>query len=108
MEFLQFGLTMSRRKDLVFSVAAFGFLYAVLVFLTTFVSTFGGLDLISAFTAALSMVGNIGPGFGLVGPSENYGFLVPFVKWWYCFAMLAGRLELYTLILFFFPTFWKK
>ena len=96
------------RKDLVFSVAAFGFLYAVLVFLTTFVSTFGGLDLISAFTAALSMVGNIGPGFGLVGPSENYGFLVPFVKWWYCFAMLAGRLELYTLILFFFPTFWKK
>ena len=96
------------RKDLVFSVAAFGFLYGILVLITTFVGTLSGMDLFSAFTASLSMVGNIGPGFGMVGPSENYGFLVPFVKWWYCFAMLAGRLELYTLILFFFPEFWKK
>lgn len=96
------------RKDLVFSVAAFGFLYGILVLITTFVGTLGGLDLFSAFTGGLSMVGNIGPGFGMLGPSENYGALLPFVKWWYCFAMLAGRLELYTLILFFFPEFWKK
>jgi len=96
------------RKDLVFSVAAFGFLYGILILITTFFGALGGLDLFSAFTGSLSMLGNIGPGFGMLGPSENYGFLLPFVKWWYCFAMLAGRLELYTLILFFFPEFWKK
>ncbi|MCQ2580042.1 MAG: TrkH family potassium uptake protein [Treponemataceae bacterium] len=96
------------RKDLVFSVAAFGLLYAFLVLISTFIGTLFGLDLFSAFTGGLAMVGNIGPGFGMIGPSQNYGFLAPFVKWWYSFAMLAGRLELYTLLLFFSPSFWKK
>ena len=54
------------------------------------------------------MVGNIGPGFGALSPSGNYGFLPAFVKLWYCFAMLAGRLELYTMLIFFVPAYWKK
>ena len=54
------------------------------------------------------MVGNIGPGFGSLGPSCNYGFLPAFVKYWYSFAMLAGRLELYTMMIFFMPTYWEK
>lgn len=96
------------RKDIVFNVAAFISLYFVLVAITTWVGCIGKLDLHSAFTGALSMVGNVGPGFGLLGPSENYGFLPDFVKLWYCFAMLAGRLELYTMIIFFMPSYWKK
>lgn len=96
------------RKDIVFNVAAFISLYFILVVITTFVGCLGNLDLHSAFTGALSMVGNVGPGFNLLGPSANYGFLPVFVKLWYCFAMLAGRLELYTMIIFFMPSYWKK
>ena len=96
------------RKDIVFNVAAFMTVYFMLVFITTFVGCLGNLDLWSAFTGALTMVGNIGPGYGLLGPSANFGFLPDGVKLWYCFAMLAGRLELYTMIIFFLPVYWKK
>lgn len=96
------------RKDVVFNVAAFFFVYLLLVILTTFIGCFGNLDLWSSFTGALSIVGNVGPGFGQLGPSNTYSFLPSFLKWWYCFAMLAGRLELYTMLIFFVPAYWKK
>ena len=96
------------RKDIVFNVAAFMVVYFGLVAITTFVGCLGKLDVWSAFTGALSMVGNIGPGYALLGPSQNFGFLPDFVKYWYSFAMLAGRLELYTMIIFFLPVYWEK
>lgn len=96
------------RKDLVFSVAAFVFLYMLLVGLTLLIGCLGGLDLFSSLTGALSMVGNVGPAFGALGPSCNYGFLPSFVKLFYCFSMLAGRLELWTMIIFFHSDFAKK
>ncbi len=96
------------RKDIVFSVAAFGFMYVVLVLVTTFVGALGQLDMWSAFTGALSIVGNVGPAFGKLGPVYTYSFLPDFVKWWYSFAMLAGRLELYTMTIFFVRAYWKR
>ena len=96
------------RKDIVFNVAAFMVLYFLLVLITALAGAFAGLDLFSSFTASLSMVGNVGPAFGALGPSCNYGFLPPLLKWWYSFAMLAGRLELYTMIIFFLPDYWRK
>ena len=96
------------RKDIVFNVAAFMTVYFALVGITTMVGCIGKLDILTAFTGALSMVGNIGPAFGLLGPSSNYSMLPDFVKFFYCFAMLAGRLELYTIIIFFMPSYWKK
>ena len=96
------------RKDLVYSVSAFIFLYFMLVLVTTIVASFDGADIITSFTSSLAMVGNIGPGFGKVGPVENYGFFSPFTKWWFSFAMIAGRLELYTMLVFFMPVYWKK
>ena len=96
------------RKDIVFNVAAFMVVYFGLVAVTTFVGCLGNLDVWSSFTGALSMVGNIGPGYALLGPTENFGFLPDFVKYWYSFAMLAGRLELYTMIIYFLPVYWDK
>ena len=96
------------RKDIVFNVAAFMVVYFALVLITTFVGCLGNLDVWSSFTGALSMVGNIGPGYALLGPAENFGFLPDFVKYWYSFAMLAGRLELYTMIIYFLPVYWEK
>lgn len=96
------------RKDVVFSVAAFMFLYFLLVIITAFVASLSQIDAVSSFTAALAMVGNIGPGLGAVGPAENFGFFADGIKWWFCFVMIAGRLELYTMLIFFTPAFWKK
>ena len=98
----------SGRKDVVFSVAAFLFLYLLLVFITAYIAALDGTDVLSAVTASLAMVGNIGPGLGKVGPVANYGFFADGVKWWFSFAMIAGRLELYTMLIFFMPSFWKK
>lgn len=96
------------RKDVVFSVAVFITVYLALVFITTFIGCIANLDLSSSFTGALSIVGNVGPAFGKLGPTSNYAFIPDFLKWWYSFAMLAGRLELYTMIIYFFPSWWKK
>ena len=80
-------------------VASFVFVYMLLVLLTTFAGALAGLDVFTAFTGALSMVGNIGPAFGTLGPTSNYGALAAPLKWFYMFAMLAGRLEIYTLLI---------
>ena len=102
------GGSLALEQDVVFNVSAFFVLYFALLAFTTLFATLFGVDLFSSFTGALSMVGNIGPGFNALGPSCNYGFLPAAVKWCYCFAMLAGRLEFYTILIFFFPSYWKK
>ena len=86
------------RDDLCPPVAAFLLAYLLLVLATTLAGAFAGLAPFDALTGALSMVGNVGPAFGRLGPTENYGFLPAALKWWYCFAMLAGRLEIYTML----------
>ena len=96
------------RNDIVFNVAAFFTVYLALVFVTTLAGCAANLDVFTSFTASLSMVGNIGPAFGKLGPSFNYSLLPAALKWWYSFAMLAGRLELYTMLFFFIPSYWKK
>ena len=96
------------RKDLVFNVAAFTFVYFALTFVTTFIGTLHGLDIQTAFTASLSMIGNVGPAFGALGPTDNYGWLPASLKWWYSLTMIAGRLELYNILIFFLPDYWKK
>ena len=67
-----------------------------------------GLDMITALTAMASCLGNVGPGFGSVGPMDNY-FGVPAAgKWILTFGMLLGRLEIYTILVFLIPAFWRK
>ncbi|MBQ2601662.1 MAG: TrkH family potassium uptake protein [Treponema sp.] len=97
-----------RRNEIGVTVTAFFFFYLLLVFITTFIACLFGVDIMSSFSGAISMIGNVGPGFNLLGPSCNYAWLHPAVKWLYCFAMLAGRLEFFTMIMFFSPSFWKK
>ena len=87
------------REAFVPLVASFVFVYMLLVLATTFAGALAGLDVFTAFTGALSMVGNVGPAFGQLGPTSNYGALAAPLKWFYMFAMLAGRLEIYTLLI---------
>jgi trk system potassium uptake protein TrkH len=67
-----------------------------------------GLDMVSAFAASAACVGNIGPGFGSVGPVDNFAHIPAAGKWILSFCMLLGRLEIYTVIILFVPEFWKK
>ena len=84
------------------------FLYAMALLVVTFVVSSAGHDITTSFTAALATVGNIGPAFGKLGPMKNYSFLEDYIKWVLSFAMLVGRLELYTVLVLFTPRFWRK
>ncbi|MGV7931277.1 MAG: TrkH family potassium uptake protein [Spirochaetota bacterium] len=96
------------RKDIVYSVAGFFFLYIFMLLCTSLVVASSGHDLTTSFTTALATLGNIGPGFGEVGPSKNYAFFPDYVKWFLSFAMLVGRLELYTVLIILTPEFWRR
>ena len=89
----------SGREAFVPVVASFVFVYMLLVLVTTFAGALAGLDAFTAFTGALSMAGNVGPAFGALGPTSNYGALAAPLKWFYMFTMIAGRLEIYTLLI---------
>ena len=92
------------REDLVLNIASFVFVYFCLAFISTFAATLGGIPLFESFTASLSMLGNIGPAFG---PFADYGWIPCFLKWIFSFMMIAGRLEIYNLIILFTKDFWK-
>ncbi len=96
------------RKDIVYSIAGFLFCYFILALITAFVAVADGTDMMTGISAALALIGNVGPGFGRVGPAGNFAFFSPAVKLFFSFVMLAGRLELYTMIIYFIPAFWKK
>jgi len=68
----------------------------------------GGYDLMTSLSAAIAMVGNIGPGFAKVGPIENYQFFTNTDKMIMSFFMILGRLEFYTVIMLFSKTYWKR
>ena len=67
-----------------------------------------GVDLLTSLAASVACMFNIGPGFGSVGPTENYAHLPALSKWMLMMCMVAGRLEFYTLIVILTPDFWKK
>jgi len=96
------------KKDIIYAISGFFFLYILMLLVTTIVAASSGSDVTTSFTASLATVGNIGPGFGLIGPAENFSFFPAYVKWFFCFAMLVGRLELYTVLILFTVTFWRR
>ncbi|MGD8286127.1 MAG: TrkH family potassium uptake protein [Desulfobacterales bacterium] len=67
-----------------------------------------GVDFVTSFAAVAATIGNIGPGFGMVGPVENYAQLPFLGKWLLIWCMLLGRLEIFTVIIFMVPEFWRK
>ena len=66
------------------------------------------LDIVTSFTATLACISNVGPGFGTVGPAENFFHLPAMAKVLLTWCMLLGRLELYTVFILFVPEFWRK
>lgn len=95
-------------NKVVFSVQGFIFLYFYSVVALTFILLVSGMDFLSAFSAVIACINNAGPGLNEVGPATNYASLSAFQTWVCSFAMLLGRLELFTLLIVFTPAFWRK
>ncbi|HET6362333.1 MAG TPA: potassium transporter TrkG [Gemmatimonadota bacterium] len=94
--------------DVLTSVSGFLILYLLVLLGGVLALTLIGLDPHSAMGAALSALGNVGPGFGVVGPSETFASL-PAAAWWVLSAlMLLGRLELYTVLVIFTLGYWRR
>lgn len=94
--------------DLLINVLQFFFLYIMLLAVGTICMNAAGLDIVSAVTAAATCLGNIGPGFGLVGPAQNFGFVSDFGKVVLSVLMLVGRLEIYPILILLLPDYWRN
>lgn len=93
---------------IVFAVLAFLSIYIASIVSMTLLLTLSGLDLITALSAVVACINNLGPGLDQVGPATTFARLSDFQTWVCSFAMLLGRLELFTLLIVFTPAFWRK
>jgi trk system potassium uptake protein TrkH len=93
---------------IVTSVTGFIFLYFMCIVALVFTLLFSGLDFISSFSAIIACFNNAGPGLNLVGPASNYGVLSDFQTAVCTFAMLLGRVQIFSIVILFIPEFWRK
>ena len=94
--------------EVVRSINVYGITFITIFAASIFLVSLDGKDLITNFTAVIATLNNIGPGLNLVGPTQNFSLFSPFVKFILMFDMLAGRLELFPLLILFHPTVWKE
>ncbi|MGQ9369677.1 TrkH family potassium uptake protein [Azospirillum sp. ST 5-10] len=95
--------------DAMVSVMSFGFVYIALMFVVALILGALGLELETAFSGAVSAVGNVGPALGpVIGPSGTFAPLPGEAKWVLAVTMLLGRLEFFTVLVLFSTAFWKQ
>ena len=95
-------------NDIITSVTGYIFLYFMCVVVLVFTLLLSGLDFITAFSAIIACFNNAGPGLNLVGPASNYAVLSDFQTNICTFAMLLGRVQIFSIIILFVPEFWRK
>ena len=90
------------------SVIIFIFAYLFIFVLTAMLLSITGLDFLSSVSGAATSISNVGPGLGeLIGPNGNFKSIPDVSKWILAFGMLLGRLELFAVLILFFPSFWR-
>lgn len=94
-------------SDTVTNTANHAFLYLAMILVSTVLVSLDGFDIITNFTSVVTCIGNIGPGFNLVGPMGSFAMFSSPVKFLLSILMLAGRLELFTLMIILTPKFWR-
>ncbi|MDN3608593.1 TrkH family potassium uptake protein [Vibrio ostreicida] len=95
--------------DIVRSVVAFGLMFFITIIVIAGGLSALGLDTITSISGAITAVANVGPGMGpVIGPTGNFAPLPDSAKWLLSLGMLMGRLEILTLLVLFFPAFWKR
>ncbi|HSM07046.1 MAG TPA: potassium transporter TrkG [Longimicrobiales bacterium] len=96
------------KEDVMANIVGFVLLYLLLTLAGALAMGFLGMDILTAVGASLATVGNIGPGFGDVGATDNYGWMSSPALAILSFLMLVGRLEVYTVLLLFLPETWRR
>ncbi len=96
------------REDVLANVLGFVILYVLLFMAGAMMMSLLGMDLLTALGASAATVGNIGPGLGDVGATDNYGWMSNTALGVLSFLMIVGRLEIYTVLLLFHPETWKR
>jgi trk system potassium uptake protein TrkH len=96
------------RKDVVYGVAGFVFLYFFLILAAFLLVSSAGVPPYSSLNLALLALGNIGLGLGGLGNGSIVAACPAYVKWGLCFVMIAGRLELWTALVIFSPEYWRR
>ena len=99
---------MIERSQYQIFIDAYIAVFCVFLAASTVLLSFDGHDFTTNFTATLATLNNMGPGFNLVGPTCNYSFFSPFSKIVLIIDMLAGRLELFPILLLMTPGSWKR
>ncbi|GAH56475.1 unnamed protein product, partial [marine sediment metagenome] len=89
-------------------ITGFFILYILLFLISSLILMKLGVDMVSSVAATAATIGNVGPGLGLVGASQNYAFLPPVAKVILSLNMLLGRLEIYTVLVLLLPSTWRK
>lgn len=89
-------------------IHGFLLLYLIIMVLASIFMSLLGLDLVTSVSTVISTLGNIGPGIGTIGPTENYAHIPDVGKWVLSFLMLAGRLEIFTVLVIFSRDFWTS
>ena len=90
------------------SVMGFFFIFIFSLLTLTLCLSYIGLDFLTSISAAATAIANVGPGLGhIIGPEGNFSGLPDIAKWLLSFGMLIGRLEFYTVLVLFLPSFWK-
>ena len=84
------------------------FVYMMILLGSVFLISIDNFSFTTNFTSVVAMLNNIGPGLDLVGPANNFAIFSPFSKCILMFDMLAGRLELFPILILFVPACWKK
>ena len=95
-------------REVIHTTSAFLIVYVFIFAVSTLLVSFEGQDLETCFTAVAATFNNIGPGLSGVGPTRNFGFFSDFTKYVLIFDMLAGRLELFPMLILFSPRTWLK
>jgi len=93
--------------NIVSRIISLALLYAILSAAGFMVMSAIGLEPITALSSVVACIGNVGPGFGMVGAVENYAFIPSTGKAVLIILMLAGRLEIFTILVLFMPSFWR-
>ncbi|MDD2574193.1 MAG: potassium transporter TrkG [Bacillota bacterium] len=96
------------QEEVLSGVMAFVMFYMIIFIVASLLLAVQGHDLVSSVAAVAATLGNIGPGFGMVGPATTYSALSGFSKLLLSFCMILGRLEIYTVIALLSPRFWKR
>lgn len=95
-------------NQMISNILAFFLFYILIFILGSILMSAIGLDFQTAVGATITSLGNIGPAIGKLGPVDNFSWIPDFGKWILSFLMMLGRLELFTILVFLSPGFWKK